>query len=207
MSERRRGTTWRTGAARRAGGARVGDRDPGADGRPEVLRPVRPLAAHDAAGERVRRVGLRRGARLRRLLDPRLAGDLRVGHAADARPDERDPRPVHRGADALAHLRDPRPAHRRGYDATRGSSRSAPRRTCARRGSPTPRTSAPSASSSSSTRSRTTLGPNHSHYAVDSAEGTGTPASPGSATRSARRRATSRRRRTTRCTTCARGWC
>ena len=36
---------------------------------------------------------------------------------------------------------------------------------------------------------------------------TGTPASRASATRSARRRATSRRRRTTRCTTCARGWC
>ena len=35
---------------------------------------------------RVRRVGVRRRARLRRLLDPRLAGDLRVGHAADARP-------------------------------------------------------------------------------------------------------------------------
>ena len=51
------------------------------------------------------------------------------------------------------------------------------------------------------------LGPNHSHYAFDSAEGHWNSGKPGSGTRSARRRATSRPRRTTRCTTCARRWC
>ena len=45
------------------------------------------MAAHDAAAARARRGRVRGRARLRRLLDPRLAGDLRVGHAADARPD------------------------------------------------------------------------------------------------------------------------
>ena len=73
-------------AARGAGSDRVGRADPGAAGRPEVLRPARPLAAHDAAAERVRRVRLRRGPRLRRLVDPRLAGHLGVGHAAHADP-------------------------------------------------------------------------------------------------------------------------
>ena len=42
------------------------------------------LAAHDAADPGVRRVRVRRGPRLRRLVDPRLAGHLGVGHAADA---------------------------------------------------------------------------------------------------------------------------
>ena len=73
---------------------------------------------------------LRGRARLRRLLDPRLAGDLRVGHAADARSELGDPRPGHRGADALADLRDRRPDHARGLFA-----RSAPGRE-ARRGVP-----------------------------------------------------------------------
>ena len=54
---------------------------------------------------------VRGGPRLRRLLDPRLAGDLGVGHAADARSELGDPRSRHRGADALARLRDRRPDH------------------------------------------------------------------------------------------------
>ena len=57
--------------------------------------------------------GVRGRPRLRRLLDPRLAGHLRVGHAADPRCRLGDPRPVHRGADALAALRDRRPDHAR----------------------------------------------------------------------------------------------
>ena len=68
----------------RARGARVGARDARGDGRPEVLRPARHVAARDAAARRVRRVRLRRGARLRRLVDPRLAGDLGERHAPDA---------------------------------------------------------------------------------------------------------------------------
>ena len=60
----------------------MGRRDARLDGRPEVLRPARHVAAHDAAAAGARRVRLRGRTRLRRLLDPRLAGDLRVGHAA-----------------------------------------------------------------------------------------------------------------------------
>ena len=195
-------------AARRARGAGVGDRDARPDGRPEVLRPVRPLAAHDAAVDVVRRVRLRRGPGLRRLLDPRLAGDQRVGHAARPRRDERDPRPVHRGADALAHLRDPRPADGRGVRQGPAARREARRGVSAldrdrRHGVHRPRVRvlrlrrglvrarAERARTTPSTRRRAT----------------GTPASRASATRSARRRATSRRRRTTRCTTCGRAWC
>src|SRR5215212_3718026 len=88
---------------------RVGRRDPGADGRPQVLRPARLVAAHDAAGVGVRGVRLRRRSRLRRLVDPRLAGHLGVGHVADARSRLGHPRPVHGGADPFAALRDRRP--------------------------------------------------------------------------------------------------
>ena len=142
------------------------------DGRPEVLRPARHVAARDAAGRLVRRVGVRRGPRLRRLLDPRLAGDRGERHDPDAGRVDGDPRPVHRGADALAALRD-----RGARDATRrtprirAASRSARRSTCARPASPTRATSAPSASSSSSTRSRTRAAPNEARYKVDSSEG------------------------------------
>ena len=121
---------WRRDAAGRPRGARVGGRDARLDGRPEVLRPARHVAAHDAAAARTRRRRVRGRARLRRLLDPRLAGHLRVGHAADARPDLGDPRPGHRGADALDDLRDRRPDHAGGLLA-----RPAPRRQ-ARRGVP-----------------------------------------------------------------------
>ena len=151
---------------------------------------------------------VRRGARLRRLVDPRLAGHLGVGHAADAAGRDGDPRPVHRGADALAHLRDRRPGHARAVQPRPApASPAAPRSTCARPASPTPPTSAPSASSSSSTRSHYDLGRTARTTASTRPRATGTPASPGSATRCARRRATSRRPRTTRCTTCAPRWC
>src|ERR671925_1930059 len=90
------------GAAGAARGDRVGGPDAGPDGRPKVLRPARALAARDAAALRVRRVRVRRGARLRRLVDSRVAGDLRVRHAPDARPGDGGARPLYRGADALA---------------------------------------------------------------------------------------------------------
>src|SRR5581483_2184264 len=61
-------------AARRARGARVGGRDAGEARRPEVLRPARDLAAPDPAAVRLRRVRVRGRRRLRRLVDPRLAG-------------------------------------------------------------------------------------------------------------------------------------
>ena len=110
----------RRDAARRARGARVGVRDARLDGRPEVLRPARHVAAHDAAAAGVRRVRLRRGARLRRLLDPRLAGDLRVGHAARARSDD-------------ARSSTPPPRRRRSRSSARSSTRSRGSRTRATR--------------------------------------------------------------------------
>ena len=86
--------------------------------------------------------------------------------------DDRDPRPVHRGADALAHLRDRRPGHARAVRTGPAPGRAEGRGVPAldrHRGHRVLR--ARSASSSSSTRSRTTLGPNRAHYEVDSAEG------------------------------------
>src|SRR3954462_444468 len=62
---------------RAASDVRVVAGDPGGDGRPEVLRPARHVAARLAADRLVRRVGVRRGSRLRRIVDPRLAGDRR----------------------------------------------------------------------------------------------------------------------------------
>ena len=81
-------------------------RDARGDGRPEVLRPARHLAARDAAARLARRGRVRRGARLRRLVDPRLAGDRGERHDPHAGRRRGDPRSVHRGADALAPLRD-----------------------------------------------------------------------------------------------------
>ena len=112
------------------GRPRVGAGDARRDGRPEVLRPARHVAAHDAARPRVRRVRVRRGARVRRLVDPRLAGDLGVGHAAHAAGRDGRPRSRRRGADALARLRDRRPAHARAVRARPA------RRGAARRGVP-----------------------------------------------------------------------
>src|SRR5918999_883234 len=51
-------------AAEARRGHRVGKRDQGEDGRPQVLRPARELAAHDDAASSPRRRRLRRGARL-----------------------------------------------------------------------------------------------------------------------------------------------
>ena len=100
------------------------------DGRPEVLRPARDVAARLAARRRVRRVRLRGRARLRRLLDPRLAGDLGERHAAHAGRVLRDSRPVHGGADALARVRD------RGSDHARAVREGPAARREARRGVP-----------------------------------------------------------------------
>ncbi len=90
---------------------------------------------------------------------------------------------------------------------TRAALPVAPRSSCARAVSRTPPTSAPSASSSSSTRSATSSARTSRTTSSIRARGTGTRASPASATRSARRRATSRPPRTTRSPTCARRWC
>ena len=72
---------------RRAGRrARLGRAPRRAHGRPEVHRPARDLAAHGHGAEEPRRGGADGRDRLRRLVDPRLPGDLRVRHAAAAGP-------------------------------------------------------------------------------------------------------------------------
>ena len=168
-------------------------------GRPEVLRPARHLAARDAADRLVRRVRVRRGPRLRRLLDPRLAGHRGERHDPHARRVDGDPRSVHRGADALAPLRD-----RGAGDARAVRQGSAPRRE-ARRGVPAldrhrrhvlrrPRVRVLRLRRGLvHERRRTRRATRSTRPRV-----TGTPAIPASATRSARSRATSRPRRTTR---------
>ena len=81
------------------------------DRRSALHRPARHVAAHLLSGARDRRRGDRRGPRLRRLLDPRLPGDPRLRHAADAGRDHRLHRPVLRPQDAGPDLRRARPGH------------------------------------------------------------------------------------------------
>ena len=122
---------------------------------------------------RVRRGRLRRGARLRRLVDPRLEGHPGVGHAPDAATRHGDARPVHRGEDAVAR-------------SARSSTRS-PREPYETR--PAPRSRARAEEYLRETGIADTiyfgpeceffifdyvsydLGPNRAHYEVDSAEG------------------------------------
>ena len=156
----KRSTTWSNGAETAPAPAEALEwsaQDAGEDGRPQVHRPARVLAAHDAADVGVRRELVRGRPRLRRLLDPGLAGDLRERHAAHAAGRHGDPRPVHRGADDLDPLRDPRPDHARavheGPAPARPTRRGVPALDRHRRHVAT---SGPRASSSSSTRSPTT---------------------------------------------------
>ena len=149
----------------------MGRRDARLDGRPQVLRPARHVAAHDAAAAGVRRGRLRGRARLRRLLDPRLAGDLRVGHAADARSELGDPRPWHRGADALADLRDRRPDHARGLLARPAPGRQARGGVPASTGIADTCFVGPECEFFVFDEVSYDLGPNAAHYSVDSSEG------------------------------------
>ena len=105
---------------------------------------------------RARRGGLRDRARVRRLLDPRLPGDPRVGHAPDPGCDDRVHRPVLHAHDAVADLLDRRSGARRAVwprSALRGPESREPPRVGA--GSLTSPTSGPRPSSSSSTTSPT----------------------------------------------------
>ncbi len=129
--------------------------------------------------------GLVRGRlRLRRLVDPRLAGDQRVRHAADPGSDDGDDGSVHAGPDAVAHLR-----HRRSRSRSEPyCARPAQHRAQGREVLEVDRhrrhrvTSAPKPSSSSSTTFATTQTPNQSFYFIDSDEGdAGTPAARSSA--------------------------
>ena len=195
-------------AAGARGGGRLGDRDEDEDGRPQVLRPARLVAAHDPAGDGVRRVRVRRGARLRRLVDSRMAGDRGERHAPDAGSGLRDARPLRGGANPLPRLRDCRPAHGKAVRA-----RPAPCRP-------------PGGGASTRDRDRR-HGPLRARVRVlrlrrRLVHARREPrrlrgrldrrtlelrASPGSATPFARRAATSRPRRTTRSPTCAPRWC
>ena len=127
------------------------------------------------------------GARLRRLLDPRLAGDHRERQAT------RCLRPTRPSSTR-------RPRRRRSRSSARSSTRSRASRTRKIRAAwpAAPRTTcAPRHRRHGLLRPRCEffvfdevsydLAPNASHYAVDSAEGSGTPASRGSATRADRR--------------------
>ena len=119
-----------------------------------------------------RRGSVQRGDRLRRLLDPRLPGDLRVGHAADARPVDGDSRPVLRSADrSRSSARCSTRSRASRTRATRATSRSRRRSTCAPPASRTSATSAPRRSSTSSTTWRSTSRRNTAFYEVDSEEG------------------------------------
>ncbi len=77
-------------------------------------------------------LGLRRGQvhrrpRLRRLVDRRLEGHRGLGHAAHARPEHRQHRPVLRGADADPHLRRGRAGRRQALRARSALARQARR--------------------------------------------------------------------------------
>ena len=194
----------RSGSRRRARPGRAPRR---AAGGPEVHRPAGDLAAHGDGARDARRGGVQRRDRLRRLVDPRVPGDLRVGHAADARPVDRDPRPVLRGADDLARVHGARPDHARALHARpalRGDQgRGAPalerrrrRRLLRPRGGVLrvrPRRLRP-AGEHGVLRGRLRGGATGPPARASSAAARGCPRS---ATRTARRRATSRRRRTT----------
>src|SRR6266545_4964633 len=146
----------------RARGAHVGAGDARRNGRPEVLRPARHVAARLAADQRLRRVGVRGRARLRRLVHPRLAGDLRERHAADARRVERDPRPRDGGADPLTrepYAKDPRYVAQKAEAYLRGS------------GIADTAYFGPECEFFVFDEVSYELGPNRSHYLVDSSEG------------------------------------
>ena len=91
--------------------ARSGARRP--DGGLQVHRPAGHLAAHLASRSTPSTRGVRGGPRVRRLLDPRLPGDLGVGHGPDAGPGHRGDRPVPRAEDDVDHLQRLRPDHPR----------------------------------------------------------------------------------------------
>ena len=165
------------------------------------------LAAHHAADAGIRRGGLRRRPRLRRLLDPRLAGIqdsdmLLMPDASSAILDPATEAPtlslVCEIADPVTrepYAKDPRGVARRAEEHLRSTGIA----DTAYFGpeceffvfDEVSTTSARTAPTTRSTRPRVT----------------GTRANPASATRCGRRRATSRRRRTTRSPTSARRWC
>ena len=97
--------------------------------------------------------GVHRRPDVRRLVDPRLPGHPRVGHAPAAGPDHGADRPVPPAQDAQHRLLHPRPAHRRGLHPRpaqhRHEGRGVPQ---GHRHRATRRTSAPRPSSTSSTR-------------------------------------------------------
>ena len=142
----------RTPAEVRPPGQGRGDRDR----RRAIRRPARDDPALLGPGPRADRGGLHRGLRLRRLVDPGLPADPRVGHDPAARPEHgrtstRSASTRRSTSTASSTTRSPSSPTR----ATRATSPARPRRTCSRPASPTPPTSGPRPSSSSSTTSST----------------------------------------------------
>ncbi len=150
----------------------MGLRAEGSARRPQVLRPVRQLAAHDAPDRRVRHVRLLGRPRLRRLVDPRLAGDRRERPPAPSRPGQRRPRPLHGRADAVARLRGRRPDRPASpIRATRAASPAGRRRTSARPGIADTAYFGPECEFFVFDEVSYELSPHRAHYTVDSAEG------------------------------------
>ena len=170
------------------------------------------LPGRDAALQRAGRVGgrrlLHRRPDVRRLVDPRLPGDPRVGHEADPRPRHGLRRPVPRREDARPQLLDRRPVHRRALQPRpaqhRGQGRGLPR---GRPASPTPRTSGPRPSSTSSTTCASRPSRTRATTTSTPSRAPGTPGgsrrAATAATRPGTRAATSRCRRSTTTPTCA----
>ena len=124
------------------------------------------------AGGDLRRERLHRRADVRRLVDPRLPADPRVGHAAAAGPDHGVLDPFRTAQDAEHQLLRPRPADRRAVQPRPAQHRPQGRGLPARqRDRATPRTSAPRPSSTSSTTSASRPAPNQGYYYIDSIEG------------------------------------
>ena len=84
------------------------------DGRPQVHGLHGTLAALHHSPRRADRRGLRRGARLRRLVHPRMGLHRGERHAGHPRPGDRGDGSLHEGSDALPHLQHLRPDHQGG---------------------------------------------------------------------------------------------
>ena len=84
---------------------------PGRDGRPQVRRHARELAALFLPHRCLERRNVQGGPRLRRVVDPRLDGHPRVRHARDAGPGIGPPRPVLLASHGQRHRERRRPGH------------------------------------------------------------------------------------------------
>ena len=87
------------------------------DRRSSLHRRARPVAALLDPRPRPRRGALLGGDRVRRVVDPQVPDDRRVGHAAHARPDDRPDGPLLRGAHHRPRVQREGPGHDGGLPA------------------------------------------------------------------------------------------